>query len=69
MKQCDVCERDIHRNSFANHLRTDGPLLESGERNNCLTWELIAEKEDFGNHLTSYRHKMNRTKMFREKEW
>ena len=67
MKHCDVCERDIHRSSFANQLRNDGPLLKTGERIKCDICQRIVEATEFQKHLVNEGHKMIRTKGLRKK--
>ena len=62
LKRCCLCERDIHGNSFANHLKTDCHLLKTGVRKKGEICKLIVEATEFENHLVSDRHVMSRTK-------
>ena len=58
MQLCCICERDIDGSTFANHSRTDGHLLKTGEwikRDICI---LIVEANEFENHLVSDNHIM-----------
>ena len=67
MKHCDVCERDIHRSSFAIQLRIDGPLLKTGERIKFDICKRMVEATKFQRHLVNEGHNMIRKKGVRKK--
>ena len=47
IKYCEVCERDIHRSTFANHLKTDGKIK-------CDIGRITVEKERYETQLPIY---------------
>ena len=59
VERCGVCERDIHRIGLANHLKTEGHLLEKPEKTSDFC-SLVVEAAEFERQFFTDRQNLNR---------
>ena len=51
-ERCNVCAQDIHRSNFAQHLRTNNPLLKTVDKVRCEAGKLVINSgPNFYSHL------------------